>query len=77
MSYMHPDTEKYRVTPFAFAGEIYWCQTIPMHQLTPMHDDAGDVRQLRIGILGQDAPAPDAPGLYEAAQKAAREDVHG
>ncbi|MEQ8511528.1 MAG: hypothetical protein RLN67_13810 [Algiphilus sp.] len=72
MSYMHPDTEKHPVTPFAFAGEIYWCQPIPAQQLTPMPDDAGDVRQIRIGILGQDAPAPDSPGLYEAAQKAAR-----
>lgn len=64
MTYMHPDIDAHPVTPFAFAGEIYWCQRI-------------SALEFRIGILGEDAPAPDIPGLHEAAQKAASENDHG
>ncbi|MCK5770899.1 hypothetical protein [Algiphilus sp.] len=59
MSYMHPNTERYPVTPFAHAGDLYWCQLV--------EHNTGD---LRIGPLGEDRPADDADGLRHAALRA-------
>lgn len=54
MTYMHPDTERHPVTPFAHDGALYWCQPVD--------------GEIRIGPLGEDRPADGVDGLEEKAR---------
>lgn len=77
MIFLHPDTDRHPVRVFTHAGQLYWCQRAPRTVRRSVAVNGGTAEwpeqhgtELRIGILGEDSPAPEVPGLREAAEVA-------